>query len=108
MVSWSGFGHNGNCSITTGTRATLATSSPASVPAAVTASPVLSVGATVTTTVNGQTLTGVVFSASGEAISTASGTANAGAQNGGLATREKTRYIQFGVTMMTALLVFWL
>lgn len=75
VVSWSGF-DNGNCSNGTEPSLTSATLPP-SVSATTSGSASLSLGATVTTTINGQTLTGTIFSAEGEAAS-----ATAAQQNG--------------------------
>lgn len=58
-----------------------------------------SLGATVITTLNGQTLTGTIFSAQGVATSTANG--SAAAQSGGLAAHERVRVF---AAMIVALL----
>ncbi len=87
LVSWSGFGGDDNCSTTTGSSLTAATS-PSRVSATTTASPSLSLGATVITTINGQTLTGTIFSAPANMISGTTGTA-ASAQQTGKAGRQQ-------------------
>jgi hypothetical protein len=87
MVSWSGFGgDDDDCSTLTGS--TLATAiSPASASATVTGVVRPSLGATVVTTVNGQALTGTIFSAQG--ASTTGGTAGAALPTG-QSSRNKT------------------
>lgn len=87
LVSWSGFGSDKECSTTTGSSLTTSTSRLV-VSATTTGTAVSpSLGATVTTTVNGQTLTGTIFSAQ-EALATSSGTA--AAQNGGPPKNDRT------------------
>ena len=96
LVSWSGFhGGDDDCSTTTDSSLTAATS-PSRVSATITASPSPSLGATVTTTVNGQTLTGTIFSA--QAATT--GTAAVAQQTG-----QASRYQPFGAL---GAMVFWL
>jgi hypothetical protein len=74
-----------DCSTLTGSTLSTATS-PASASATVTGTAIPSLGATVITTVNGQTLTGTIFSAQG--ATTATGTA-AAAGNGQPGRNEK-------------------
>lgn len=89
LVSWSGFGGDGDCSATAGSSLSTATT-PSSASATVTGGASPSLGATVITTVNGQTLTGTIFSAQGAAVSAATGTAGVVAQkNGGQASRNE-------------------
>ncbi|KAF7514258.1 hypothetical protein GJ744_000028 [Endocarpon pusillum] len=99
LVSWSGFHGDDNCSTITDSSLTGATS-PSSVSATITTSRSLSLGATVTTTVNGQTLTGTIFSAQANADSATTGTA-AVAQ----ATGQASRHQPFGAF---GAMVIWL
>jgi hypothetical protein len=87
-VSWAGFGLDDNCSTTAGSTPTAATS-PSGVSASATRTGSLSLGATVTTTINGQTLTGTIFNAQGAAVSATSGTAAVAAASGGSAGSER-------------------
>lgn len=106
LVSWSGFGGNDNCSTTTDSSLTSATS-PSRVSAITTASLSPSLGATVTTTINGQTLTGTIFSAGANVVSGTSGTA-AGAQQTGQAGRHQP-FDAFGAlvfSLMVAISMF--
>lgn len=87
LVSWSGFPGDDDCSTTTDSSLTAATS-PSGVSATITTSRSLSLGATVTTTVNGQTLTGTIFSAQANAASATTGTAAVAQQTGQASTHQ--------------------
>lgn len=82
-VNWFGFAHDDDCSTTAGGPLTTVTP-PSGVSAVITGTASPSLGATVTTTINGQTLTGTIFSAQGQVLPTASGTVSAVARNGGM------------------------
>lgn len=93
LVNWSGFSNDGYCS-TTGPLFPTATL-PSIATATTTGNSILSVGATVVTTVNGQALTGTIFSTQAPVVSTANGvgtlggTGTSAAQNGGLGRNDK-------------------